>query len=295
MKAPSFPEFKPVGLEDRPLISKFIMAHPSDACEVNFTNIFIWRHFERSRYTLIRSNLCVLCEPPDEPPYFLQPLGAADLEATIRDCLDIAPRLSRVPEDFVIKHCRGLGHEADPDNFDYVYRTDDLIQLRGKKYDGKRNRIRKFEKSHQFRYLRLTPGLVDGCRTLFEEWFSGKASHEPAIRAERAAILEALAAFELLGLIGGAIEVDRKIVAFSMGEKLTSNTAVIHIEIANPEFPGLAQLINREFIRNEWSSFEFVNREQDVGMPGLRRAKCSYYPHHLVRKYTIAKCAPISG
>jgi hypothetical protein len=289
MKAPVFPEFKPVGLEDRPVIGELIRAHPSDACEVNFTNIFIWRHFEHSRYTLIRGNLCVLCEPPNEPPYFLQPVGAVDLEATVRDCLDVAPCLSRVPEDFVLKHCGGLRSEADPDNFDYVYRTADLIQLKGKKYDGKRNRIRKFEKSHLFRYLGLTPGLEDGCRRLFEEWYAGKANGDPAIRAEKEAILEALTGFGILGLIGGAVEVDGKIVAFSMGEKLTSDTAVIHIEIAGPEFPGLAQLINREFIRNEWSSFEFVNREQDVGIPGLRRAKLSYYPDHLVKKYTITK------
>lgn len=289
MSAPVFPEFKPVGLEDKPFIEGRIRAHPSAACEINFTNIFIWRHFEASRYTLIRGNLCVLCEPPNEPPYFLQPVGAEDLEATVRDCLEFAPRLSRVPEDFVLRNCGGLRSEAEPDNFDYVYRAEDLIQLKGKKYDGKRNRIRKFERSHPFRYLRLAPELINSCRRLFEEWFAGKANEDPAIHAEKEAILEALAGFEVLGLSGGAIEVERKIVAFSMGEELTHDTAVIHIEIADPEFPGLAQLINREFVRNEWSSFEFINREQDVGIAGLRRAKLSYYPHHLVKKYTITK------
>jgi len=289
MSAPVFPEFKPVGLEDKPFIEGTIRAHASAACEINFTNIFIWRHFEASRYTLIRGNLCVLCEPPNEPPYFLQPVGAEDLEATVRDCLEFAPRLSRVPEDFVLRNCAGLRSEAEPNNFDYVYRTEDLIQLKGKKYDGKRNRIRKFERSHPFCYLRLTPELMNGCRRLFEEWFAGKANEDPAIHAEKEAILEALAGFEVLGLTGGAIEVEGKIVAFSMGEELTHDTAVIHIEIAGPEFPGLAQLINREFVRNEWSSFEFINREQDVGIAGLRRAKLSYYPHHLVKKYTITK------
>jgi len=289
MNAPVFPEFKAVGIEDKPIIAEIIRAHPSAACEINFTNIFIWRRFESSRYTLIRGNLCVLCEPPNEPPYFLQPVGAADLEATVRDCLEVAPRLSRVPEDFVLRHCGGLRSKADPDNFDYVYRTGDLIQLRGKKYDGKRNRIRKFEKSHPFRYLRLTSGLMNGCRGLFEDWFKGKSNGDPAIHAEKEAILEALAGFEVLGLKGGAVEIDGKIVAFSVGEELTPDTAVIHIEIADPELPGLAQLINREFVRNEWSSFEFVNREQDVGIPGLRRAKVSYYPHHLVKKYTVTR------
>ena len=159
---------------------------------------------------MIRGNLCVLCEPPNEPPYFLQPVGAADLEATVRDCLEVAPRLSRVPEDFVLKHCGGLRSEADPDNFDYVYRTGDLIQLKGKKYDGKRNRIRKFEKSHVFRYLRLTPGLWTAAAGSSRSGSTGKANGDPAIHAEKEAILEALAGFEVLGLTGGAVEVDGK-------------------------------------------------------------------------------------
>ena len=108
-------------------------------------------------------------------------------------------------------------------------------------------------------------------------------------RAQQDAIQEALVHFGPLGLSGGAIEVDGRIEAFSIGEPLSADTAVIHIEIANPAFPGLAQLINREFVRNEWSGFAFINREQDVGHPGLRRAKESYHPHHMVKKFTITR------
>ena len=281
------PEFRPVDIGDKPLIEGFLRAHPSEACEINFTNIYIWRAFERTRHAVINGNLCILCQPPNEPPYFLPPIGMTDLRGTIEVCFTIAPRLSRVPEGFVKAHCGGLLSEPDRDNFDYVYGTGDLILLKGKKYDGKRNHISRLERNFSWRYLRLTPDRMDDCRRLFDEWFNGKAESGEAVGAEKEAILEALSGFESLGLTGGAIEIGGRIAAFSIGEKLTGDTAVVHIEIAGRGTPGLSQLINREFARNEWVSFSFVNREQDVGLPGLRRAKLSYHPHHLVRKYTV--------
>jgi len=287
MSVPEFPEFKPVGPEDGPAFRERIREFPSEVCEVNFTNIFIWRRFERTRWTFLNGNLCVLCEPPCEPAYFLPPIGNRDLDDTVRKCLSCVPRLSRVPEDFVRKACAGLRIAEDRDNFDYVYRTDDLIALHGKKYDGKRNRIRKFERGCDSRYIRLGPEHRDGCRRLFEEWFAAKAGSDGNFLAEKEAILEALADFEALGLTGGAIECKGRIEAFSLGEPLTADTAVVQIEIANPKFPGLAQLMNREFVKNAWSGFPFVNREQDMGIPGLRRAKLSYYPHHLVQKFNV--------
>ncbi len=289
MIPPRFPALKPVGLEDGPLIRDFLARYPSEACEMTFANIYIWREYERPVYAFHNGNLCVLCAPPSESPYFLQPVGETELAGTVDACLDLNPRLSRVPEAFSLRYCASHRAEPAPDNFDYVYASEDLAQLKGKRYDGKRNRIRKFERTTAYRYGKLGPDNIDGCRALFEEWFNGKGLSDPGIRAEEAAILAALSDLEALGLTGGAVEVEGKVQAFSIGEPLTRDTAVIHVEIANPAFPGLAQLINREFVRHEWSGFVFINREQDVGHPGLRRAKESYHPHHLVKKHTVTK------
>ncbi len=289
MIPPSFPDLKPVGLEDGPLIRDFLARFPSEACEMTFANIYIWRECERPRYAVHNGNLCVLCEPPGEPPYFLQPVGGTDLAGTVDACLDVIPRLSRVPEAFALGYRASHRIEPDPDNFDYVYASEDLIQLKGKKYDGKRNRIRKFERTTDYRYAKLGPENIDGCRALLEEWFNGKVLLDANIGAEKTAILAALNELAGLRLTGGVVEVGGKVQALSIGEPLTPDTAVIHIEIANPAFPGLAQFINREFVRNEWSGFAFINREQDVGHPGLRRAKESYHPHHMVKKYTITR------
>ena len=96
-----------------------------------------------------------------------------------------------------------------------------------------------------------------------------------------------MAGFSPLGLSGGVVEVDGGVEAFSIGERLNPDTAVIHLEIANPRYDGLAQFINREFVKNEWAALKYINREQDMGIAGLRRAKMSYYPHHLVKKFIV--------
>jgi hypothetical protein len=107
------------------------------------------------------------------------------------------------------------------------------------------------------------------------------------MKAEKVAIVQALASFEPLGLKGGVVRIDGRVEAFTFGMRLSGDTAVIPIEIANPALPGLAQWINREFVRREWSAFKFVNREQDMGVEGLRKAKLSYQPDRLVRKYNL--------
>jgi hypothetical protein len=255
---------------------------------MHFANIFPWRHFEHSKLTVINGNLCILCEPPSEPAYFLQPVGERDIENTLRTCLSFAPRLSRVDESFAGKYGGPYRCVLDRDNFDYVYLTEDLIDLKGKKYDGKRNRIRKFEKSHAYNYAGLSPDRLPGCRELLARWLEAKAGSDGFLgHVWRAVIEDGLAHSEALGLRGGVFEVGGRVAAFSLGTKLTNETAVIPIEIVDPSYDGLSQLVNREFVRREWADSRFINREQDNGIPGLRRAKTSYHPHHFVEKYNI--------
>jgi hypothetical protein len=288
MSQPQFPEFKAIDLEDRAVVESFISRYPSEACEINFGNIFLWRDFERPKFTFVHGNLCILCAPPSEPAYFLQPIGDNMIEETIKTCLSFAPRISRVPEEQALKFGRPFRCEPDRDNFDYVYLSEDLIYLRGKKYDGKRNRIRKFEKTHRFNYLNLMPEHIESCCRLLDEWIAAKTATDGFITGVWKRVIEDAFRYQTaLGLVGAAIEVEGDIVAFSIGARFLPDIALIHIEIAHPAYDGLCQLMNREFSRNCWSGFHFVNREQDNGDPGLRRAKMSYHPHHMVKKYNI--------
>ena len=289
MKPPAFPDLKPVTLEDRKIFEGHLGRAAFGACEMNFANVFIWRGSEHPRWTLLNGNLCVLVEPDFEPPYFLLPAGGTDAERTVEACLGVAPRISRVTEEFVVAHGAPFRVEEDPENFDYIYRVEDLAALRGKRYDGKRNRIRKFESTFAHEYHALTPADVPGCVRLLEDWFEEKRNGDPYMQAEKLAIYEALEAFEPLGVKGGVVKVGGRVEAFTLGDRLTADTAVIPIEIANPGLVGLAQWINREFVRRDWPGFAFVNREQDMGVPGLRQAKSSYYPHRLLKKFNVTR------
>jgi hypothetical protein len=285
---PRYPEFKPVGLEDQAVFEDYLGRDPSEVCELNFANIFIWKDSEHPSWTLLNGGLCVLVEPEFEESYGLPPIGGERVPETIATLLGHAPRLSRVSQVFVERHGAGLRAEEDPGNFDYVYLRQELAELKGKKFDGKRNRIRKFESTFAHEYHALTQPDVPGCVRLLEDWFEEK-NGDVCIRAEKKAILQALASFTRLGLKGGVVKVGGRVEAFTVGGRLTADMAVIPIEIANPGLVGLAQWINREFVCREWGDYALLNREQDMAIEGLRKAKLSYQPVRLVKKYNLFK------
>jgi hypothetical protein len=287
LSLPRYPDFKSVGLEDQPVFNEYFDREPSVICELNFANLFIWKDSEHPRWTILDGSLCILVEPGCEPPYALPPVGGDRVAEAMTACLRHVPRLARVPEDFVRRHGACFRAEEDPSNFDYIYRVEDLAELKGKRYDGKRNRIRKFESTFAHEYHALTAADVPGCVRLLDDWFEEKRNGDADRLADKRAIVQALASFELLGLKGGAVKVGGRIEAFTLGGRLTADTAVIPIEIANPGLVGLAQWINREFVRREWLGYRYINREQDMGIEGLRRAKLSYQPAGLVKKYNL--------
>ena len=193
--------------------------------------------------------------------------------------LRLAAELAGHP-DFVVEPMR--------DHFDYVYRTDDLINLAGGKYHAQRNHINSLARSYRCRYEPLGEEHLSACLYLCARWCQVKRCEcDLSLLGEWEAITAALANFQALSLQGGVILVNDRVEAFSCGELLNKATAVIHLEKADPELRGLYAVINQQFCRQAWAGVNFVNREQDLGEPGLRTAKMSYHPHHLVEKFRI--------
>jgi len=181
--------------------------------------------------------------------------------------------------------------ESAREHFDYVYNSEDLGQLKGRKYSKKRNHINQFLRDYEatYNYAPLTSDLVQGCLDLAEIWCQQRLCDEDiSLTHEFCGIQDALNNFELLHIEGGVILIDGKVQAFSLGEQLNNDTAVVHIEKANPNFHGIYPVITKSFSEHRWQeTVAYINREQDLGDPGLRRAKESYYPHHLVEKFRI--------
>ncbi len=294
MSIPDYPLFKLLGKEDMPSFDAYFKDNPIKIADYTFSNSFIWRRADKNQLTLINGNICILVTGPDGKQYFMMPLGREKMADTLKACLKhTGNKVIRLSEDFVSAYLTGnkdLEVTEDRDNFDYIYLTNELIELKGKKFDGKRNHINAFLKTHEFLYEDMTPAHTQECAALNELWCAEKKKETelfPNIECEAEVVKEALNNFEFLGVTGGIIKVNGKIEAFSIGQKLNADTAVIHIEKANPSIRGLAQLINREFARNAWADTTYINREQDMGHPGLRKAKSSYHPVKMEKKYNI--------
>ena len=179
----------------------------------------------------------------------------------------------------------------DRDNWEYIYKTSDLINLSGKKFRQKKNHLNQFRMQYSnYEYLPITPDLFDECRKTAAEWV--ETHHEEGIEDELVAINLLFDHWDELGLKGGAIKLFGRVEAFSIGELINEKIALIHIEKANPDIRGLYQAINNEFIRHTFGDTEFVNREEDMGLPGLRQAKESYNPDHFAEKYDAVYANP---
>jgi hypothetical protein len=295
---PEFPEFKPIELEDRDVIRKILDRYQPQTSEWTFTNLFIWRSHYGFEWSVHGDWLLVLCRTDTSGFFALQPIGPSSRLEVVRKLLNFLqdekserePRIERADQVLAseIQEATGLIIQPTRDHFDYVYRSEDLIGLAGRNYHSKRNHISKFRRSHAFTYAPLSSDHVKGCLDLAEGWCQFRRCEEDMnLLDEWEAVREALKHFGVLNMQGGVILIENKVQAFALGELLNRETAVVHIEKANPEIPELYAVINQQFCANPWRNVTFVNREQDLGEPGLRKAKLSYHPDHLVEKFRI--------
>jgi hypothetical protein len=293
---PLFPSFKPLEIGDREFIHPRVFTYRPTTSELTFTNLFIWRGHYRLSWCQADDCLVFLSDAP-AGPWFFPPIGPsprADLCRRLLTWLTETrgasdPRLERADRRLRDELSgEGFVEEAARDHFDYVYQTADLIHLAGGDYQQKRNHLNNFERSHRHTYEPLTPDHLAECLDVAQKWCEIRRCEEDLnLMEESEAVKEALIHFQDLSLAGGAVFVEGRLEAFTVGEKLNADTAVIHLEKANPEIRGLYASINQSFLENAWQDTAWTNREQDLGEPGLRKAKLSYHPHHLEEKFTL--------
>ncbi|MFU8855952.1 MAG: DUF2156 domain-containing protein [Deferrisomatales bacterium] len=298
---PSFPDFCEVSLELRDEVAGVLGGLRPEIAELTFASLFLFRKAHAYRLSRWGSLLLVTARSYGGEPYAFPPLGAggaAEVEDASRGLcehlrgLGGAPVLFPVPEAWVFhRYGAGWSVQADRDQADYVYSREELAQLPGKKFHKRRNRLAKLlrEEASGYEYRQLGPEHVDGCLELAQGWCTIRCSTEkPSTFLETSAATDALAHRERLGLRGGVILLGGRVAAFCLGEELNPETFVVHFEKAEPSRDGLAQLINRDFCLHSLQGYRWVNREQDLGDPGLRQAKESYHPAFLAAKYRVS-------
>lgn len=296
-RVPFLPDFRALAWEDRDLYRDWCRRFRVETSEITLTNLFVWRRTEPVMLSKCDGFLIVLRLDRDGRPSLCIPLGEGDFSSTVEELFGVlgsmypseSVMLRRVPESVAQTFSKiGYPIEEDRDNFDYVYRVEDLAELSGRKYDGKRNHARKCVENNPCEYEELNRNNLDDCFSLATEWCNVRQCDiHPPLAAEFRAIRETFERFEELGLLGGSIRIQGEIQAFAIAETINQDIAIVHFEKANPQIEGLYQVINQWFCQNALSGITWVNREQDLGVAGLRQAKMSYHPDHFVKKYNV--------
>ena len=298
---------KPLELGDKELFDKFFKIYPPEMSEFTFTNLFMWRNYYNFLFIELDGHLVLFSREyfkkhkPISPRnkdnlFFFPPIGPHPVEIMIQIFENFnEAEFHRVPRkivDRITNHKKysSLNLEIidDKNNWDYVYEVENLKTLPGNRYRQNRRWLKKFLDTYQYDFQIISEDVIDKVKKLQKEWWLLRGGEEDtALEEEQKAIYEALDNFKVLKFKGALLCSDDKCAAYTFGEMLNPNTLVIHIEKAHMKFEGAYQAINNLFLKNCCENVIYVNREQDLGIPGLRRAKESYKPVHMVEKSII--------
>lgn len=289
--------FKKIELEDKDLITHYFKHHTSRSCERTFVNVYLWARFYHVKFAEVEHTLVFRTE--DEDGFsFAYPAGEPENVRKALDVLMVYSKERGVPF---------LMYTVTPDNFeylekwypgrfeieyvegdaDYVYESEKLATLSGKKLHSKRNHVNKFKivYADRWSYEPISEDNLEECVQTGLKWRNENGCEEDEEKnAELCVTLNSLRLFKELDLVGGALRVDGKIIAFTIGEPLSEDTFVVHIEKALGEIEGAYTMINQQFVQHACMDYKYVNREEDTGSEGLRKAKRSYRPAFMVEK-----------
>ena len=295
------PIFKRPELEDKEVITPYFLKAPSRSCERTFVNVYLWSRHYKVKYAIIEDALIFRNEGDNgDELSFAYPAGEPE---NVKRALEYLMEYSRekghpfclynvTPEMFAQLDCWYPGRfevEYNRDYADYVYETEKLATLAGKKLHGKRNHINKFKTLYpDWSYEALSDDNVEECFQMALKWRNQNGCDDDSEKnAEMCVTLNSLRLYKELGLKGGVLRADGRIVAFTVGEPLCDDTFVVHIEKAFPDVEGAYPMINQQFVQHECMDYKYVNREEDTGAEGLRKAKLSYRPAFLEEKGVV--------
>ena len=292
-------EFREVTADMRQEVERYTGSAGLFSSEFTFTSYMAWGAKGKITIAFEDGAMYSRCSFPGAPMYMMAPicLDPADYGRAIaraeRYMADngVKPLFVGIAEQYAEQFRRlGFELEEDRDNFDYVYNMEDLRDLPGKKYHAKRNFINRLEQNGGFEFVTLGPENIDECLELYGLWAGNRDENDLlSVEWELDAIRTALVNMRELDLLCGGIRIGGEIKAFSVADKPWKDMAVTYFEKAEAEVPGLYPLINQQMAANLLNDVKYINREEDMGLEGLRKAKLSYHPASFIKKYRASK------
>lgn len=289
--------FKQITLSDKNEIDVAFAGNEYRACDFSFTNLFAWNAKFKTVYAIIQRTIFLRFQDSDGQTYYMMPIGKMPLKDAFNLIMEDA-RMNKIPfqmkgissnmwEKIQAELPGKFRYLPDRNNDEYIYLSERLIKLSGKKLQSKRNHINRFKADNpDWEYFPITSREeLDECAYMLDKWEEVNISKvDFSQRFDYIATKIMLENFEYLQLRGGAVRVNGKIVAFTIGEPLTADSFVVHVEKAFGDMNGAYTIINQQFVEHEASEFKYINREEDMGLENLRKAKMSYYPDILLEE-----------
>ena len=298
-----------ISIDNRAILEEYLNGYEYKTSGLSFSAQYMWREINRFSWDIIGDYMCITgishleLEDGIILPFMFPPLTRngeyekESLRETIYKAKEIFEKagqpfsLRLVPfhlMEIIKEACPEMRFEDDRPNYDYIYLTQDLIDLKGRAYHSKKNHLNYFKKTYDYEYVQLTSDMADEAMKFISDFNARKEvpAHEmEMLKMEEEAMEDVFRNIESVGYSAGAILIDGSIEAIAIGGQLGRNTITEHVEKANVNFRGLYQAINNEFCRHVASKAKYINREEDMGIANLRKAKLSYKPCKLLEKY----------
>lgn len=289
--------FKPVTIEDKNWINQYLKESAYRGCEFSFSTIMMWKDVYYTEVADYRGTFCYRCKTGRNQFLYAFPAGNGDKKAAIEALMMLAKEeghkfvlrgfeeewLAWMQEQFPDQ----FKYSTSQDEWDYVYSVEALGTLAGSKYHGKRNHIARFKDGDDWHYEPMGQDNVLVCKHMSDRWYHAQLKlGNVSVYKEKPGLNYMLDHFEELDLKGGVLYKADKVVAFTIGEAMSEDMFHVHIEKAYAEVQGAYPMINQQFVLHEMQGFTYINREEDDGVEGLRRAKESYRPVEMIKKYT---------
>lgn len=284
--------FRKIEKEDIPTIKYYTSSCGIQSCDFTLCGIYLWGAYYGYEMCVYENTLFIKGRDEYGKDAFALPIGEIDTSEAVKIvreyCAhhDLKPRFSFVPEPKITAFDDGRLQKLEGWS-DYIYDSVSLSELSGKKLHKKKNRFNKFVKTYpDYRFESITADNISRVRDFYLGFLSDNPPENERLKAEKDIILRLMDEYSMLGLKGGIISVDGEVIAFAFGERV-GDTLYVHFEKANRSFDGAYEAINCLFVRAFAEDAAFVDREEDMGDEGLRKAKTAYCPVKMVDKYEV--------
>lgn len=290
-------EWTPFNLQHRDVLNTFL-GQCNQLSNINYTNFILWDHVRHYQIARSHQHLCIRYQDNNGKYVYFYPLTMGDTDQALIELTESADHQAlcfdsitaeqaahiRRMQGVKVVDCHNPREQAD-----YIYLIDNLIDLPGQAYRRQRNFCTQFDTQNDASYMLIDRDNLSQARSFLSAWFTGKSSE--SLQNEWLGLQRLLDNYDKTHCIGGMLLVNGCVVALTIGEQLNADTVVIHTEKADTAYRGAYQAINRAYLQQHWQHMTYVNRQQDLGLEGLRKAKLSYHPIAMVEKITMSVSA----